>query len=422
MTTKELLSIKINEPDNEVFNLSRSRWDSLAKPIDGLGKFEEIISSIAAIQGKVCPDITRKAMIIMCADNGVYEEGVSQTSQSVTRDVAELMGDGKSSVGIMAKDYSVDFFVYDVGINCEVTPEGVIDAKIRKGTVNFCKGPAMELSECLAAIQIGIDAVKKCSDEGYGLIATGEMGIGNTTTSTAILCALLGLDPADYVGRGAGLSDDGLKCKIRAIEEGLRKHVNSAENAPCAFGGTDIAEPLYPEENTSGNSDKSGLEKVIKKESIGSIEKLSTITNATISKEQLSTKTNTTISREQVLEILKDLGGLDIAGLVGIFIGGAMYRIPVVIDGLISATAALLADRIIPGCRRYMIQSHMGREKAMEIIMKELDLEPVICADLALGEGTGALLLLPMLDMVMSLYLAGTTFGDTEIEKYERFC
>ena len=374
MTTKELLSIKINEPDNEVFNLSRSRWDSLAKPIDGLGKFEEIISRIAALQGKVCPDITRKAMIIMCADNGVYEEGVSQASQSVTRDVAELMGDGKSSVGIMAKDYSVDFFVYDVGINCEVTPEGVIDAKIRKGTVNFCKGPAMELSECLAAIQTGIDAVKKCSDEGYGLIATGEMGIGNTTTSIAILCALLGLDPADYVGRGAGLSDDGLKCKICAIEEGLRQHGNRAENIPCAFMSIDKTEPEKSEE-----------------------------------------------SAEQVLEIMKNLGGLDIAGLVGVFIGGALYRIPVVIDGLISATAALLAERIIPGCRQYMIPSHMGREKAMVIIMQELDLEPVICADLALGEGTGALLLLPMLDMVMSLYLAGTTFGDTEIEQYERF-
>ncbi len=222
MTKDELFSIKITEPDAEIYRKSKDKWDSIAKPIDGLGYLEEMVSRMAAIQGNISPQLEHKSIIIMCADNGVYEEGVSQTSQKVTRDVAELMGEEKSSVGIMCRKYPIDFEVYDVGINSDDTPKGVIDAKIRRGTANFLKEPAMSEEECLEAIEMGIKAVKKCMDSGCGIIATGEMGIGNTTTSTALLCALKGLDPAVFTGKGAGLTNKGLARKIEVIQQGIK--------------------------------------------------------------------------------------------------------------------------------------------------------------------------------------------------------
>ena len=359
MTKEELFSISITEPDPEILKQSKAKWDGIAKPIDGLGSFEEIICRIAAVQGNVIPAVDRKAHIIMCADNGIFEEGVSQTSQKVTRDVAELMGQRKSSVGMMAEGYPIDMFVYDIGINSETTPEGVINAKVRKGTENFLKKPAMEETECLAAIETGIDAVKACKEKDYQIISTGEMGIANTTTSTALLCALKGLSPKDFTGKGAGLTDSGLKNKIQVIEKGIR---------------------LYREDNDQEIT-----------------------------------------SKESVFEIVRSLGGLDIAGLTGAFIGGAIYRIPIVIDGVISAVAALVAERLVPGCKDFMLASHMGSEQGMKVVLEELSLKPVIHADLALGEGTGAILLFPMLDMAMSLYRSGTSFGDTDIDQYERF-
>lgn len=359
MTKEELFSISITEPDPEILKRSKEKWDGIAKPIDGLGSFEEIICRIAAVQGNVIPAVDRKAHIIMCADNGIFEEGVSQTSQKVTRDVAELMGQRKSSVGMMAAGYPIDMFVYDIGINSETTPEGVINAKVRKGTENFLKKPAMEEAECLAAVRTGIDAVKKCRDKGYQIISTGEMGIANTTTSTALLCALKGLSPKDFTGKGAGLTDSGLKNKIQVIEKGI-----------SLYRGVSVQE----------------------------------IT-----------------SKESVFEILSCLGGLDIAGLTGVFIGGAIYHIPIVIDGVISAVAAMVAERLVPGCKDFMLASHMGREQGMKVVLEELSLKPIIHADLALGEGTGAIMLFPMLDMAMSLYRSGTSFGDTDIDQYERF-
>ncbi|MCR5227877.1 MAG: nicotinate-nucleotide--dimethylbenzimidazole phosphoribosyltransferase [Eubacterium sp.] len=359
MTKAELFSISITEPDPEILKRSKAKWDGIAKPIDGLGSFEEIICRIAAVQGNVIPAVDRKAHIIMCADNGIFEEGVSQTSQKVTRDVAELMGQRKSSVGMMAAGYPIDMFVYDIGINSETTPEGVINAKVRKGTENFLKKPAMEETECLAAIETGIDAVKACKEKDYQIISTGEMGIANTTTSTALLCALKGLSPKDFTGKGAGLTDSGLKNKIQVIEKGI-----------SLYRGVSVQE----------------------------------IT-----------------SKESVFEIARSLGGLDIAGLTGVFIGGAIYHIPIVIDGVISAVSAMVAERLVPGCRDYMLASHMGREQGMKVVLEELSLKPIIHANLALGEGTGAIMLFPMLDMAMSLYRSGTSFRDTDIDQYERF-
>ncbi len=360
MKRDELFSLKPGKPDAEIKRASKDKWDKIAKPIDGLGELEEMISRIASIQGRVVPEISKKALIIMCADNGVVKEGVSQTGSEVTLNVATLMGKRKSSVGIMTDTGITDIFVYDTGIDSEVTPAGVIDRKIRRGTGDFLKEPAMEESECLKAIETGMAAVKECKEKGYGIIATGEMGIGNTTTAAAVLCGIEGLDPAEYTGRGSGLTDSGYSRKIQVIDEGLRLHRKEGYKKPAT-------------------------------------------------------------SKEEITGIMSSLGGLDIAGLCGVFIGGALCGIPVVIDGFISATAALAAAKLMPDCREYMLASHLGREKGMSFILKELELKPVIHADLALGEGSGAVMLFPLLDMAMSLYTGGTVFEETDIEQYERY-
>ena len=359
MTLDELITTKIEQPDRSIYDAAKEHWNQIAKPLDSLGLFEDILCRIAAVQQTVMPDIRKKALIIMCADNGIVSEGVSQSGQEVTAMVAALMGEHKSSVGMLAKDYPMEYMVYDVGMVCEQTPAGVIDQKVCHGTKDFLKEPAMSQEQCLQAIQTGMDAVKKCRDMGIELLATGEMGIGNTTTSTALLCALCGISPKEIAGRGAGLSSAGLKRKIDVISEGLRLH--GKESA-----GSGITE------------------------------------------------------KREVFQTLCCLGGADIAALAGVFIGGAIYKIPVVIDGLISAVAALVAESLLEGCAAYMIASHRGREKGMDIVLSRLSLQPVIHADMALGEGSGAVMLFPLLDMVFSLYGAGTAFQDTPISQYER--
>ena len=360
MTIDELLSLKPGEPDREIYLHSKRKWDLLAKPIDGLGDLEDIICRIAAIRKDPETALSQKALIIMCSDNGVVKEGVSQTEQKVTYDVASLMGKKKSSVGIMTMGYPLEIMVYDVGINSADTPEGVINKKVCRGTADFITEPAMSREQCLSAIETGIDCVRQCRDKKIDIAATGEMGIGNTTTATALLCAVTGADVKSCTGRGAGLSVEGLKRKTEVIEKGISLYV----------------------QRTAGEN---GL------------------------------------SAEGTFEILRCLGGADIAALTGVFIGGALYDIPIVIDGLISAVAALIAEKLVPGCRKYMIASHMGKEKGMEIIFKELSQSPVIHANMALGEGTGSVLLFPLLDMALSLYHNGTAFNATSIGQYERF-
>ena len=353
MTKDELISIKIEKPDESIKLLAKKKWDALAKPIDGLGLFEDAVCRIAAVKGSTDFELSKKGLIIMCADNGIVEEGVSQTGREVTLQVAELMGRKQSSVGIMLKDYPAYVCTVDVGIDSDIVPEGVIDKKVARGTRNFLHEAAMTSEEAIKAIETGIECVKEFKDKGISIIATGEMGIGNTTTSSALLSILKGLEPKQCTGRDAGLSDEGLNRKVGVITRALDFH--------------------FPDGYTDA------------------------------------------------FDALCKVGGLDIAGLTGVFIGGALYRVPIVIDGFISLVSALIAERLIPGCKDYMIASHLGKEIGMKVLSEELDLHPVIHANLALGEGSGAVMLFPLLDMTMSMYMSGTNFSDTPIKEYERF-
>ena len=286
-------------------------------------------------------------MSVCLRDHGVVEEGVTQSGQEVTALVAKSIAEGTANVNLMASAAQTDVFAVDVGMVQDVP--GTIRLKNAYGTANMAKGPAMTRSQAETAVRAGIDLVGQMKEEGYRLIATGEMGIGNTTASTALACALLGLEPGDIVGRGAGLSDSGLTRKQRAIERAL---------------SVNIPDPHDP------------------------------------------------------MDVLAKVGGYEIAGMVGAFLGGMRYRVPVVIDGVISAVAALTAVRICPECRKFMLPSHMSREPAMVKIVQELGLDPIIHADMALGEGTGAVALFPLLDMAHRVYTGEHTFDDLGMDAY----
>lgn len=346
------MEFKIEQPDKRIEQEIKKNWDRVAKPLDGLGRFEGFLARIGAIQGTAEIDITKKAVIVLCADNGIVAEGVSQSGQEITAAVTENLGKRNTSVCKMAKAVGADIVPVDIGVNSDRIFPGVTDRKVRKGTNDFLFEPAMSEEEARRAVAVGMELVKECKEAGYTLLGTGEMGIGNTTTSAAMAAALLAASPETVVGRGAGLSDAGLQRKTEVIRSALEKYQ---------------------------------------------------------------------LKKEEPMRILCSVGGLDIAGLCGVFLGGARYHVPVVADGVISAVAALTAEQLVPGTKEYIIPSHKGKEPASKLLMQALGLEPVIEAELALGEGTGAVMMFSLLDLAMTLYESGATFGDFQIEEYHRF-
>ena len=351
--------------------LAKKHWDSIAKPLDSLGEFEKIFQNFSAIYENEIPDISNKCITVMCADNGIVKEGISQSDKDVTLAVAKSMALGTSSIAVLSKAAGSKMMVFDMGIDSfdtEIYSLGVINHKLMHGTNNFIKEKAMPLDITLKALLTGISTVSELKDNKTKIIGTGEMGIGNTTTSSALSAAILNLPVEDVTGRGAGLDDIKLNKKIDIIKEGIEKY---------------------------GFRDKLFFDSI--KSEDKSIRVLA------------------------VLDLLSSLGGLDIATLTGIFIGGSIYKLPIVIDGVISEVAALFAYFINPLCKEYMIASHLSREPVASIIFDILGLKPVIDASLALGEGSGCAMLFPLLDMVLEIYTKNASFSDIKIEEYKRF-
>lgn len=347
MTLEEAVN-KIQPLNRKAAETAEKRWNSIAKPLHSLGKMETLVAQIAGITGNADIDIRKKALVAMCADNGVVEEGVTQTGQEVTAIVAENFLTGDTSACVMCRRTGTDVFPVDVGM---VTDTKVpADLKVMYGTKNMTKGPAMSREEAVRGIEAGIEMVRRLKEKGYGILATGEMGIGNTTTSSAVASVLLERPAEEMTGRGAGLSSEGLERKIRAVKKAVEL------NCP---------------------------------------------------------------ERKDPVDVLAKVGGLDIAGMAGVFLGGAALRIPVVMDGFISCTAALVAQRICPAAGDYMIASHISREPAAELILKALGKEAVIHGDMCLGEGSGAVALFPFLDMGVAVYEEMSTFEDIKVEQYE---
>lgn len=350
-TKEDLLAIRAAPCDRNVRKRILTNWDSIAKPLEGMGSFEKLTAQIGAIQGTEDVRIDKKAVIVMCADNGIVEEGISQSGPEVTLAVAKSMGRRRSSVSKMAAHVKADTIPIDIGIQCTETIPGVCDQKIRCGTRNFRKEPAMTEEEMLTAIFTGIESVRTCRENGYQILAVGEMGIGNTTTSSAVAAALLNCKAEEVTGRGAGLTDGKLKKKQQIIEEALNRYE---------------------------------------------------------------------LRKADPFTVLQTVGGLDIAGLTGICIGGAVFRMPIILDGVISLSAAFLAKKLVPGSEQYLIASHTGREPAAKRLLSALSLHAVIDAELALGEGTGAVMLFSLLDLALCVYRERTTFKEIQIAPYKR--
>ena len=339
---------RIGEADELAREKAFCIWNSIAKPIGGLGELEEIVANIAAITGSEDVDISKRTLAVVCADNGVLVQGVSQSDYSITTAMADAITTGRASVNKMAKIADIDIHVYDMGIKDKVP--GPKDLSIANGTSDMSQGPAMSEEQMREAIDKGVGIVDELVDEGYTLIATGEMGVGNTTTASALSAVLLGMDPAITTGRGSGLGSEALQRKISVIERCI-------------------------EVNSPDSSDALGT--------------------------------------------LAKVGGFDIAAMAGIYLGAAIRRTPVIVDGLVSSIAALVAKRAFPGCEYAMIGSHISSEPAARAIIEELGINPVIDAGMHLGEGSGAVALIPLIDMALAVYGANETFDRVGIDAYE---
>ena len=346
-TDLEQVIRQIRPLDEHAMEQAKKQWNSIAKPLHSLGKLEEHIIRIAGITGDPDVKIEEKALIVMCADNGVVEEGVTQTGQEVTAIVAENFLSGETSAAIMCKKAGARILPIDIGMAGKTK---VPDYKVACGTRNFAKEPAMTREQALQSILTGVRIVEEQKKAGVALLATGEMGIGNTTTSSAVLAALLQIDPEKVTGRGAGLSSAGLSRKIQVIRQALALHKPDA-NDP--------------------------------------------------------------------VDVLAKVGGFDIGGLAGVYLGAAKMHLPVLIDGFISGTAALLACRLCPEAKEYMIASHKSKEPGMQILLKALGLSASLDCDMCLGEGTGAVAFFPVLDMAAAVYRQMSTFADIQVEEYQ---
>ena len=326
----------------------RENWDAVAKPLKSLGLLEEMVIKIAGIQHTPDVDVSRRVCLTFCADNGVVAEGVTQVDSAVTMAVARSIARGTGNICQMARVARCDVVAVDVGMLDKAEEANIIDRRVAPGTKNIAQGPAMTPEECRKALLAGEEMVRDMAEAGYRLIAVGEMGIGNTTTASAVACALTGAEVSRMTGRGAGLSDEGLARKIAAIERAL------AVNRP------------------DGDDPAGVLEKV---------------------------------------------GGFDIAAMAGAFLGGAKYGVAVMMDGFIASVAALCAQRMMPEARDFMLASHVSREPAGAFLLEQLGLTPVLAAGMALGEGTGAVAVMPLIDMALAVY-RGATFGDIAVEAY----
>lgn len=347
MLSLEEICERIRPADAEIMHQVWRIWDNKCIPLRSLDWLQETFVRIAGVQRTATPCIDRKLTIVMAADNGVIAEGVSQSDYHVTTQVVENMLHQRATIALMSERAGSDFLVADIGMKEKV--EGVVDISQMRGTYNMAKGPAMSRETAIAAIEAGADLAIKKAAEGYGLLSTGEMGIGNTTSSSAVLAVLSGRPAACVTGRGAGLSSEGLERKIQTIEKAI------------------------------------GLQRPNPKDGI---------------------------------DILAKVGGLDIAGLTGVFLGAAAAGVPVVIDGFIASVAALLAKQLVPAVSDGMIASHCSKEPGAVLALEMLGLKPVIYGNFHLGEGSGAVLLFPMLDQAFYLYEKLPSFQEGKIETY----
>ena len=352
MTTLEKLIESIEDVDSSMVLKTQGRLDSLTKPLGSLGRLEELAKQVAGIARDPRPKIRWKTVFTLAADHGVAKDGVSAYPPEVTPQMVLNFLNGGAGINVLARHAGADVVVADFGVAADLGRlAGLAHCKIRLGTDSIARGPAMSEDEALKAVLAGSELVRQNAREGLGLIGTGDMGIGNTTPSSALAAVFTGLSAAEVAGRGTGIDDEVFRHKVQVIEKAL------VVNAP---------------------------------------------------------------DEKRPLQALAKVGGFEIAGLVGVILAGASLRTPVLIDGFISGAAALVACRLAPKARGYLIASHQSVEKGHAHVLKHLQLEPLLNLRLRLGEGTGAALAMPLVEAACKILDEMATFEQAGVSERSR--
>ena len=339
----EALVRAVQPLDQKAMLAAEAHQARLAKPPGSLGRLEELSVQLAGITGKVHNELPRKQLLVFAADNGVVAEGVSSAPQSVTMQQTINLTRGKTGAAVLAKRFGCGLTVCDVGVNADICESAVLNRKIAYGTQNICAGPAMTREQALQAILTGAAVAENVDADVVGI---GEMGIGNTTTSSAVLAVLLGADVDKVTGRGGGITEESFRKKKAVIRTAI------AVNRP---------------------------------------------------------------NRDDVIDVLAKVGGFDLAAMCGAFLGAAASRRAAVIDGFISAVAALCAVRLCPLVRGYLIPSHASFEIGYRLAMEELALRPLFDLGMRLGEGSGCPLAFQMLDAACAVMNNMASFDEAGI-------
>jgi len=337
--------------DEAAMEAARTRQDDLTKPRGSLGQMEDLSVKIAGITGQERPVLQHKVVATMAGDHGVVAEGVSAYPSEVTPQMVMNFLFGGAAINVLARHVGARVTVVDMGVAADMEPHShLVDKKIAPGTANIAKGPAMTPEQDVQAIEAGAEVVEAEIAKGLDILATGDMGIGNTTPSAAIAAAITGRAPQEIVGRGTGVDDEGLQRKIAAVENALKT------NQPDAADG---------------------------------------------------------------LDILTKVGGFEIGGLAGAVLAAAAHRKPVVIDGFISTAAAMLAVTLAPTTSDYLISAHRSQELGHQIMLQWLDLEPMLDLSLRLGEGTGAVLAMSLVEASCKILDEMATFSEAGVTDKE---
>ena len=347
MNLLEATCDRIREPDTRIAIEMQRMLDDKTKPRGSLGRLEEIACQVAAIRGSLDAVPPRKAVVVIGADHGVAEESVSAYPQEVTAQMLLNFARGGAAINVLARQAGARVVVVDMGVKSELPPLPEIRSRrIAAGTRNFTREPAMSREQATRALEAGIIIAEELAADGVTLLGIGDMGIGNTTSSSALTAAFTGTPPAEVVGRGTGIDDDGLHRKIEVVRRALALHRPDATDA------------------------------------VGT---------------------------------LAQLGGFEIAGLAGVALGAIAARIPVIVDGFICGAAALAATRIAPFAGASMIASHRSVEAGHRAVLKAIGQRPLLDLDLRLGEGTGAVLAMSLVEAALAIVREMATFASAGV-------
>jgi len=343
--------IKHIEPPNQAQKQKTKAYlDSLVKPIGSLGRLEDYAIKISGITGEMHNDLSKKAIVVFGADNGVWDEAITPVPQSVTDTQMKNMIKGVAGVSVLARQADIDLKIVNIGVKEKLKFDGIIDANLMRGTNNIALGPAMTVETAKKAIEYGFNMAGKLKNEGYQLLGAGEMGICNTTTSACMLCAFSGKTPDEIAGMGAGIDSDHFDKKVATIKKALLvNHPN----------------PKDP------------------------------------------------------LDVVSKVGGLDIAAMAGLYLGGAFNKIPTVIDGYISIIAALLAYKLNPLVKDYIFASHKSAERGYVTARKQIGLKPMFDLKMRLGEGSGCPFAFYALEASQRIIGDMVTFKDGDVDDHD---